>query len=40
MKERPSVRRGIDVGKDLRTPGTMDEQAKKVLFGQTAKNVG
>ncbi len=39
LKERPSVRRGIDVGKDLRTPGTMDEQAKKVLFGQTAKSV-
>jgi GST-like protein len=38
-KERPSVRRGIDVGKELRTPGTMDEQAKKVLFGQTAKSV-
>jgi len=39
LKERPSVRRGIDVGKELRTPGTMDEQAKKVLFGQTAKSV-
>jgi GSH-dependent disulfide-bond oxidoreductase len=39
MKERPSVRRGIDVGKELRTPGTMDEQAKKILFGQTAKSV-
>lgn len=39
LKGRPSVRRGIDVGKELRTPGTMDEQAKKVLFGQTAKSV-
>jgi GST-like protein len=39
LKERPSVRRGIDVGKELRTPGTMDEQAKKILFGQTAKSV-
>ncbi|MFI5314509.1 MAG: glutathione S-transferase family protein [Myxococcota bacterium] len=39
LKERPSVRRGTDVGKDLRTPGTMDEQAKKILFGQTAKTV-
>jgi GST-like protein len=39
LKERPSVRRGIDVGKELRTPGTMDEAAKKVLFGQTAKSV-
>jgi len=39
LKERPSVRRGIDVGKEWRTPGTMDEAAKKVLFGQTAKSV-
>jgi GSH-dependent disulfide-bond oxidoreductase len=39
LKERPSVRRGIDLGKELRTPGTMDEQAKKILFGQTAKSV-
>ncbi len=39
LKERPSVRRGIDVGKDLRTPGTMDEKAKKVLFGQTAQTI-
>ncbi len=39
LKERPSVRRGIDVGKELRTPGTMDDQAKKILFGQTAKSV-
>ena len=39
LKERPAVRRGIDVGKELRTPGTMDEQAKKILFGQTAKSV-
>jgi GSH-dependent disulfide-bond oxidoreductase len=39
LKERPSVRRGLDVGKELRTPGTMDEQAKKILFGQTAKSV-
>ena len=37
LKERPAVRRGIDVGKALRTPGTMDDQAKKILFGQTAK---
>ncbi|HKC51986.1 MAG TPA: glutathione S-transferase N-terminal domain-containing protein [Myxococcota bacterium] len=39
LKERPSVRRGIDVGKELRVPGTMDEKAKQVLFGQTAKSV-
>jgi GST-like protein len=39
LKERASVRRGIDVGKELRTPGTMDEAAKKILFGQTAKSL-
>ena len=39
MKSRPGVQRGMDVGRELRTPGTMDEAAKKVLFGQTAANV-
>jgi GST-like protein len=39
MKARPAVQRGMDVGRDLRTPGTMDDAAKKVLFGQTAKNL-
>ena len=39
MKARPAVQRGMDVGRNLRTPGTMDDAAKKVLFGQTAKNV-
>ena len=34
MKARPAVSRGIDVGKELRTTGPMDEAAKKVLFGQ------
>jgi GST-like protein len=40
MKARPAVARGLDVGKDLRTAGKMDEETKKVLFGQTAKTVG
>ena len=39
MKARPGVERGMAVGKDLRTT-TMDDDAKKVLFGQTAKNLG
>jgi GST-like protein len=39
MKARPGVQRGMDVGRELRTPGTMDDAAKKVLFGQTAKSV-
>jgi GST-like protein len=36
MKARPAVARGIEVGKELRTAQGMDEEAKKVLFGQTA----
>ncbi len=35
---RPAVIRGLDVGKDKRAQ-TMSEEAKKVLFGQTAANV-
>lgn len=33
LKERPALRRGFDVGRELRTAG-MDEQAKAILFGQ------
>lgn len=36
MKTRPGVRRGFDVLKDVRKAG-MDEEAKRVLFGQTAR---
>ncbi len=36
MKTRPGLRRGFDVGRELRTAG-MDEEAKKILFGQRAK---
>ena len=41
MKERPAVRRGIDVGRDLRGPRTdaMSDEARKILFGQTAHSV-
>jgi GST-like protein len=39
MKARPAVQKGMDVGRGLRTPGVMDDAAKKVLFGQTAANV-
>ncbi len=38
VKERPAVRRGVDLGKDYR-PGHPDEAARKVLFGQTAASV-
>jgi GST-like protein len=36
MKARPGVRRGFEVLQDLRKAG-MDEKAKQVLFGQTAR---
>jgi GST-like protein len=39
MGARPAVGRGMAVGQELRNAGPMDEEAKKVLFGQTAKSV-
>ncbi len=36
--QRPAVKRGLDLLKDLRT-GTMSEEARKALFGQTAQSV-
>ncbi len=36
--ERPAVKRGLDLGKELRAP-TMTDDARKALFGQTAESV-
>ncbi|MDD5323787.1 MAG: glutathione binding-like protein [Polaromonas sp.] len=36
--ERPAVKRGLDLGKELRAPALTDE-ARKNLFGQTAQSV-
>jgi GST-like protein len=36
ISARPAVRKGLDVGKELRA-ATLDEKAKQVLFGQTSK---
>ena len=36
--ERPATKRGLDVGKELRA-GTLTEEARKALFGQTAETV-
>jgi len=36
MRARPAVQRGFAIGKELRQ-AAMDEQAKKILFGQTAR---
>ena len=38
IKNRPAVRRGMEVGQDWRTPGPIDEQARKIMFGQTAES--
>ncbi len=35
MEARPAVQKGFAVGRDLRKP--MDDEAKKILFGQTAR---
>jgi GST-like protein len=40
MNARPAVARALDVGKELRSPAGLDDEAKKILFGQTAKTVG
>ena len=36
--ERPAVKRGLDVGKELRAPALTDD-ARKALFGQTSSSV-
>jgi GSH-dependent disulfide-bond oxidoreductase len=36
--ERPAVKRGLDLGKELRAPA-LTEEARKALFGQTAQSV-
>ena len=38
MFDRPAVKRGLDVGKELRAPA-LTEAARKALFGQTAESV-
>jgi GST-like protein len=38
MKARPAVKKGFELGMELRR--TMDEEAKKILFGQTARGPG
>jgi GSH-dependent disulfide-bond oxidoreductase len=38
LHERPAVKRGLDLGKELRAPALTDE-ARKALFGQTAQSI-
>ena len=37
LAARPAVARAMEVGKELRHAGSLDDEAKKILFGQTAK---
>jgi GST-like protein len=37
MKQRPAVQRGFELGSEQRRAGGMDEKAKQILFGQTAR---
>ena len=39
IKERPAVRRGIDLGKGWRRDETQDEKARALLFDQNAETV-
>jgi GST-like protein len=39
LKTRPAVRRGMDAGEDWSRPKLTDEEARKVLFGQTAQTI-
>ena len=38
MKARPAASAGIDVGKELRNSTQPDDEARKILFGQTAQS--
>jgi GST-like protein len=40
IKERPGVRRGVDLGKEFRRSGPPSEKARKILFNQTARTRG
>jgi len=39
LKARPAVQRGMDLGSDWSSPQLTDEEARKVLFGQTAESI-
>ncbi len=39
IKQRPAVRRGLDVGSEWKRSELTDAEARKVLFGQTANSI-
>ena len=40
VKERPAVRRGVDLGKELRRSGPPSDAERKILYNQTAASIG
>jgi GST-like protein len=40
IKSSPVVQCGVDLGKDMRRTGQHTEEARKILFGQTARSLG
>ena len=40
IKERPAVQRGVDLGKEFRRSGPPSDEARKILFNQTARSRG
>jgi GST-like protein len=40
IKERPAVKRAYEKGKEVSDSPTMTEEAKKIMFGQTAASIG
>ena len=40
IKARPAVQKGKDLGAEFRSSGPPDEQARRILFGQTAESTG
>ena len=37
VKDRPAVRRGVDLGKELRRQGPPSDEERKILFNQTGR---
>jgi GST-like protein len=40
IKDRPAVRRGVDLGKEYRRSGPPSDEERKILFNQTARPTG
>ncbi len=40
VKQRPAVRAGVDLGKELRRSAPPSEAERRILFGQTARSAG